>query len=87
MLLICQNVLPVGAQGAAKSMGQLVSNKTSSARLYSLLTAAIAGAGAAYMVLPDTSLSVLAHAPMLGDVRRAAAGANAMVGRGMQSLV
>jgi hypothetical protein len=67
-------------------MSQLVSNKTSSARLYSLLTAAIAGAGAAYMFLPDTSLSVSAPAPVLGDVWGAAAGAQSSWSVGACSL-
>lgn len=45
-------------QGAAKSVGALVSNRTSAARLYSLLTAALAGAGAAYLLAPQSSLAV-----------------------------
>ena len=46
------------AQGAAKSVGSLVSNRTSAARLYSLLTAALTGAGAAYLLAPQSSLAV-----------------------------
>lgn len=45
-------------QGAAKSLEQLFDNKTSSARLYSLVTAALVGAGGAYLLAPQTSLSV-----------------------------
>ena len=45
-------------QGAAKAVGNLVSNRTSAARLYSLLTAALAGAGAAYLLAPQSSLAV-----------------------------
>lgn len=45
-------------QGAAKSVGSLVSNRTSAARLYSLLTAALGGAGAAYLLAPQSSLAV-----------------------------
>ena len=45
-------------QGAAKSVSSLVSNRTSAARLYSLLTAALAGAGAAYLLAPQSSLAV-----------------------------
>jgi hypothetical protein len=78
-------VLPFGAQGAAKSMGQLVNNKTSSARLYSLLTAAIAGAGAAYMFLPDTSLSVLAQRTCSGLCGGQPLGPDVMVSWSTQS--
>lgn len=46
------------AQGAAKSVGQLVNNQTTSAQLYSLLTAALAGVGTAYLFAPHSTLSV-----------------------------
>lgn len=58
------------AQGVAKSVGQLVNNQTTSAQLYSLLTAALAGIGTAYLFAPHTTLSVqglagAAHSAML----------------------
>lgn len=58
------------AQGAAKSVGSLVSNHTSAARLYSLLTAALTGAGAAYLLAPQSSLAVRPLRPhsLLGGV-------------------
>ncbi|KAK9836152.1 hypothetical protein WJX81_005109 [Elliptochloris bilobata] len=56
------NPLPVLA-GAAKSVAQLASIRDSSARLYSLLTAAIAGAGIAYLLAPQSSLAAVFGPP------------------------